>query len=203
MPIVRATTGNATGGADAPVNRRRPPSAVWKALAVTALPPHSLREPTHRVSDRAPSYWRLTAILNAAFVWLAAVAAAVSAVVVDDWWRLLLLLGAVVLVAATLPWVTVAPGIRHRVHRWDVTDIAVHVRHGWLTRTDEIVPLSRVQTVDSAQGPLMRLFGLRTVTVQTASSAGTVAIACLDDAVAHDVVARLVAITAATPEDAT
>jgi membrane protein YdbS with pleckstrin-like domain len=49
----------------------------------------------------------------------------------------------------------------------------------------------------------MRAFGLRTVTVQTASSAGTVAIACLDDTIAQQVVARLVAITAATPEDAT
>ena len=69
--------------------------------------------------------------------------------------------------------------------------------------TDEIVPLSRVQTVDSTQGALMRLFDLRTVTVKTASGAGTVAIACLDDTVAQQVVARLVTVTAATPEDAT
>lgn len=170
---------------------------------MTALPPHRLREPAHRVSDKAPSYWRLTAVLNAAVVWVAAVVAVVVALFLTDGWRALVIAVAAAAVLATLPWVTVAPGIRHRVHRWDVTDIAVHVRHGWLTRVDEIVPLSRVQTVDSTQGPLMRLFGLRTVTVQTASAAGTVAIACLDDPVAQDLVARLVAITAATPEDAT
>lgn len=170
---------------------------------MTALPPHRLREPTHQVSGKAPSYWRLTAVLNAAVIWVAAVVAIVVALFVPGGWRVLIIAVSVVAVLATLPWVTVAPGIRYRVHRWDVTDIAVHVRHGWITRVDEIVPLSRVQTVDSAQGPLMRLFGLRTVTVQTASGAGTVAIACLDDAVAQDVVARLVAITAATPEDAT
>jgi hypothetical protein len=49
----------------------------------------------------------------------------------------------------------------------------------------------------------MRQFGLRTVKVSTASAAGTVLISCLDDAVARDVIAKLVAITAATPEDAT
>jgi uncharacterized protein len=168
------------------------------------LPVLSLREPSHRVSQRAPAYWRVHAAVGAAVMWLAAVALLVTVLLVPGgWWSALLWLGVVLLVIAPVPWLTVAPRIRFDVHRWEITDIAVHVRSGWLSRTDEIVPLSRVQTVDSAQGPLMRLFGLRTVTVQTASSVGTVAIACLDDRVAAQVVARLVAITAATPEDAT
>jgi uncharacterized protein len=176
---------------------------VWKARRVT-LPPLALREPSHRVSQRAPAYWRVGAAAVAVAMWLGAVALLVTVLLVDGgWWTPLLWLGVVVLAVVPVPWLAVAPGIRYDVHRWEVTDIAVHVRHGWLSRTDEIVPLSRVQAVDSAQGPLMRLFGLRTVTVQTASSEGTVAIACLDDAVAQEVVARLVAITAATPEDAT
>jgi membrane protein YdbS with pleckstrin-like domain len=169
-----------------------------------SLPPLTLREPSHRVSQRAPSYWRVTAVAGAALMWLAAIGLLATVLLVEGgWWTVLLWLGVVVLAIAPVPWLTIAPRIRYDVHRWEVTDIAVHVRHGWLSRTDEIVPLSRVQTVDSAQGPIMRAFGLRTVTVQTASSAGTVAIACLDDAVAQQVVARLVAITAATPEDAT
>lgn len=169
-----------------------------------SLPPLELREPSHRVSTRAPSYWRVEAAVGAALMWLGAVALLVTVLLVPGgWWSLLLWLGVAMLAVVPVPWLTVAPRIRYRVHRWEVTDIAVHVRHGWLTRTDEIVPLSRVQTVDSAQGPLMRLFRLRTVTVQTASSAGTVAIACLDDPIAQQVVARLVAITAETPEDAT
>ncbi|MDH2414968.1 PH domain-containing protein [Nocardioides sp. CER19] len=168
------------------------------------LPAPSLREPSHRVSQRAPAYWRVHAAVAAVVMWLTAVALLVTVLLVPGgWWSVLLWVGVAVLAVAPVPWLTLAPRIRFDVHRWEVTDIAVHVRSGWLSRTDEIVPLSRVQTVDSAQGPLMRVFGLRTVTVQTASSAGTVAIACLDDAVAQEVVARLVAITAATPEDAT
>jgi membrane protein YdbS with pleckstrin-like domain len=168
------------------------------------LQPLALREPSHRVSRRAPAYWRLRAALGAAVGWLVAVGLLVAAVAADTgWWTVPLWAGALLLVLVPLPGLTLAPRIRYDVHRWEVSEIAVHVRHGWLSRTDEIVPLSRVQTVDSTQGPLMRGFGLRTVTVQTASKAGTVAIACLDDAVAHDVVSRLVAITAATPEDAT
>ena len=166
--------------------------------------PQRLREPAHQVSERAPAYWR-TAEAISAVIWLAiAIGAAVTAVLVPTgWWTWLIWVVVVLLVLAQVPGLTFVPRVRFRIHRWEVSDIAVHVRHGWLTVVDEIVPLSRVQTVDSTQGPLMRHFGLRTVKVSTASSAGTVEIACLDDALALEVVAKLVAITAATPEDAT
>lgn len=163
-----------------------------------------LREPTRTLSTRAPSYWRTTTALGLVptlvAVWGAAVWLATG--FLDDWaW--LPYVGALAVTVTGLVQLTVAPAVRFRVHRWEITDIAVHVRSGWLTRTDEIVPLSRVQTVDSEQGPLQRTFGLRTVKVSTASSETDVSIDGLDDAVARDVVARLVAITAATPEDAT
>ncbi len=166
--------------------------------------PLALREPARRVSVRAPAYWRVQAAVGAAVAWaLAAVAVAVAVATTHGWWTPLLWVAAAVLVLAPIAALTVVPAIRFRVHRWEVTEIAVHVRYGWISRTDEIVPLSRVQTVDSTVGPLMRAFGLRTVTVQTASSHGTVAIACLDDAVATEVVAHLVAVTSASAGDAT
>lgn len=136
-------------------------------------------------------------------LWCAAVVVAVIAGRTHGWWTSLLWVAAVLLLLVPIPWLLVVPRLRYRIHRWEITDIAVHVRYGWLDLTDEIVPLSRVQTVDSTQGPLMRLFGLRTVTVRTASSAGHVEIACLPDDLAQQVVAQLVAITGATPEDAT
>lgn len=166
--------------------------------------PQRLREPAHHVSERAPAYWRTSALVGSAF-WLLVVAtlAVTSLVAPTGWWTWLLIPAAVVVALSALLGVVYIPSLRFRVHRWEVTDIAVHVRHGWLMVVDEIVPLSRVQTVDSTQGPLMRHFGLRTVTVSTASADGSVLISCLDDAVAHEVVAKLVTITAATPEDAT
>ena len=166
--------------------------------------PQHLREPAHHVSERAPAYWRASALVGSAF-WLLVVAtlAVTGLVAPTGWWTWLLILAALAIALAALLGIMFIPSLRFRIHRWEVTDIAVHVRHGWLTVVDEIVPLSRVQTVDSTQGPLMRRFGLRTVKVSTASAAGSVLISCLDDPVARAVVAQLVTITAATPEDAT
>jgi membrane protein YdbS with pleckstrin-like domain len=99
--------------------------------------------------------------------------------------------------------VVLMPRIRYRVHRWEVTDTAVHTRAGWLGRETRIAPISRVQTVDSRQGALQRAFGLASITVTTASAAGPITVDCLDARTARHVVARLTAITSATEGDAT
>lgn len=111
--------------------------------------------------------------------------------------------GAVRTTADLLPWlmipvvallVVVQPLWRYRVHRWEVTAEAVYTREGWLTRTWRIVPVARIQTVDTTRGPLQQVFGLATIIVRTASHAGSTDIEHLDartaDAVAHDLALR-------------
>lgn len=158
-----------------------------------------LRAPSHQVSPRAIPYWTVSALIGDAVL---VVAAAVAYVLVPDvpgWVGLLVLLLALLAVGHVL----LMPRIRFRVHRWEVSDTAVHTREGWIGRESRIAPISRVQTVDSRQGALMRVFGLASITVTTASAAGPITIDCLDDDVARQVVAQLTAITAATEGDAT
>ena len=158
-----------------------------------------LREPAHRVSPRATGYWRLTAAIGDLVV--LAIAGTTYALVPErPWWATTLL---VLLVAACLVHVLVMPQVRYAVHRWEVTDVAVHTRAGWIGRHTRIAPISRVQTVDSTQGAIMRLFGLASLTVTTASAAGPISIDCLDAETARELVARLTVITAATEGDAT
>ena len=51
---------------------------------------------------------------------------------------------------------------------WSVTDGAVVLRRGVLARKETVVPLARVQAVDTVHGPLQRVFGVQGVDVQTA-----------------------------------
>lgn len=159
----------------------------------------TLREPEHRVSPRAVAYWTTTALAGAVVVWVAS-AVTLLAVPERTWWALTL--GALAVVVP-LVHVLVMPGLRYRVHRWEVEPTAIHTRSGWLTVEQRIAPLSRVQTVDSVQGPLMRLFRLATLTVTTASAAGPISIACLDEDVARHLVAELTEYAGQSPGDAT
>jgi hypothetical protein len=89
------------------------------------------------------------------------------------------------------------------VHRWEATDDAVYALGGWLTRKWQIVPISRIQSIDTEIGLIQRWLGLATVTVTTASSEGKIAIEGLDVRVAEATVDRLREVAAATDGDAT
>lgn len=95
------------------------------------------------------------------------------------------------------------PGYRYLVHRWETTDEAVYALSGWISREWRIVPISRIQSIDTIQGPIERLLRLSTIKVTTASAEGAVKIEGLDDGVAEAAVRRLNEIAQITPGDAT
>jgi membrane protein YdbS with pleckstrin-like domain len=53
---------------------------------------------------------------------------------------------------------------------WKLDERGLHVRRGWLLRSEVLVPRSRVQHLDLERGPLERQFGLATLVVHTAGS---------------------------------
>ncbi len=159
----------------------------------------ALREPAHRVSPRAVPYWRINALIGD-LILVAALGVGLYFEPWGLWWLPVAYVGVVVL---AIVHVIVMPTFRFRVHRWEVNEVAIHTREGWLGRETRIAPINRVQTVDFSQGPLMRAFGLASLTVTTASAAGPITITGLDAERTRDLAAELTAITAADEGDAT
>jgi uncharacterized protein len=160
--------------------------------------PPALREPSQRVSPRARLMWATTAMVEGLVLLgvLLVVGALVDGVDVT-WWAVALL------VVAVAAYVAVVPQWRYLVHRWEVTDTAVYTQTGWWARERRIAPMSRIQTVDHAEGAIARLFGLATVTVTTASAAGALEIEGLDKQVARALVDELTVKADAVEGDAT
>ena len=159
---------------------------------------NELREPRERVSPRARSMW-LVGCLTEGLVMIAilvAVALAWNSLGVR-WW----LVGAAVVLV--LGYAAIVPRWRYHVHRWEVSDTAVYTQTGWWARERRIAPMSRIQTVDYAEGALSRLFGLATVTVTTASAAGALRIEGLDKGLAQRLVDELTLKADAVEGDAT
>jgi membrane protein YdbS with pleckstrin-like domain len=100
-------------------------------------------------------------------------------------------------------YVVVVPQWRYLVHRWEVTETAVYTQTGWWARERRIAPMSRVQTVDHREGAIARLFGLATVRVTTASSAGALTIEGLEQQRARAIVEELTRMADSVPGDAT
>lgn len=79
---------------------------------------------------------------------------------------------------ALIPWVMAGilaarlPGRRYTAWRYRVTDDALRLDRGVMVRVESVVPYTRIQHVDTEQGPIERMLGLMRVTVHTASGSG-------------------------------
>ena len=131
-------------------------------------------EPAERLDPRAKTLWRITGALGA--LPLLAVGAFISSSLL----RVVeapLLLGVLPLLAALVLFVVLAgvvPGLRWRRWRYEIRAEEVDLQRGifWVSRT--LVPLARIQHVDTQSGPLQRRFGLATVVFYTAAGANQI-----------------------------
>jgi len=121
---------------------------------VTELPPR-------RLASGARWVWRLHQVL----AWgIATIVVLVVAPKLDLPGSLALIPLAGLVVA-----VTVAPVLRWRAWRWDVKPEAIEIRRGVLVIRHTVVPMVRVQHVDTTSGLLAQAFDLYSVAIHTAA----------------------------------
>jgi uncharacterized protein len=125
-------------------------------------------EPAERLDPRAITLWRITGALNMLPLLVGAgfAALALSRSGVSRFFEVLPVLAVLVLAGVV---VGVMPGLRWRRWRYEIRPDEVDLQRGifWISRT--LVPLARIQHVDTRQGPLQRRFGLSTVVLYTAA----------------------------------
>ena len=128
-------------------------------------------EPSSPLDPRAVTVWRLSAALGDVVPSLIAIVVAALLAYFDivPW----TIVGAVFAIGAavSLLFVVVVPSLRYRRWRYEVTDDEIDLREGVIIVKRTLIPLVRVQHVDTHQGPIMRAFGLAGVNVATAAGA--------------------------------
>jgi membrane protein YdbS with pleckstrin-like domain len=167
-----------------------------------------LRAPANQVSRRAITLWLLESLFGFVLLvggtWLAATWIGGSGWSwVPSWLSGNIWLPPVVVAVLMAPFVIIEPFLRYAVHRWELSGDVVYARSGWISREWVFVPVSRIQTVDKAQGWFERLLRLATVEIRTASYAGSSAIKGLDQAVAAGLSADLARRAEELRDDAT
>jgi membrane protein YdbS with pleckstrin-like domain len=70
--------------------------------------------------------------------------------------------------------VFVGPVLLWRRWRYEIRDREVDLMRGFVSVTRTLVPMARVQHVDTRQGPLQRRYGLSTVVFYTAAGANEI-----------------------------
>ncbi len=124
-------------------------------------------EPEKRLHPRAKLLWRLTGALQAAPILAGgAFGSYVLAGQAPVYFAVLPALGALVV---TVLLVFVLPPLLWRRWRYEIRPLEVDLQRGLVRVTRTLVPMARVQHVDTRRGPLQRRLGLSTVVFYTAA----------------------------------
>lgn len=150
-------------------------------------------EPSERLDPRAKTVWRISNALGMLPLLTGAVAVGFALLRLAEMPLLVAALPAVAALALAILSVGIAPDLRWRRWRYEIRPDEVDLQRGvwWVSRT--LVPLARIQHVDTRQGPLQRRFGLSTVVFYTA--AGPNQIPELSTPIAADVRDRIAELT--------
>lgn len=131
---------------------------------------HARPDPKERIDRRALPVWRLTGAVNAVIVCLVAAALTIGVIWLDLPWGPLI---AAVVIAFALGFsyiiIVVVPAIRWRRWRYEVSEREIYLKHGLIVIKRTLIPMVRVQHVDTEQGPFLRRYGLATVSISTAA----------------------------------
>jgi membrane protein YdbS with pleckstrin-like domain len=127
------------------------------------------REPSERLDPRARLLWRITGAAQAFFIALFS-GGIVGAVFFGPGAPFYLWgIPAALTALAVLFLIILMPSLRWRRWRYEIREDEVDLQRGivWVSRT--LVPLARIQHVDTRTGPLERRLGLATVVFFTAA----------------------------------
>ena len=127
--------------------------------------------PANQLNPKIKNVWRindaiwLTVVFLCCFVQFAIAAAVDSA----GWMFIVLAALAALYVVGMVVWLVVLPPIRFMRWCYELSDDYLDIARGIVWRKRFVIPFIRVQNTDTRQGPILRAFGLASVTVATAA----------------------------------
>ncbi|MFD0679075.1 MULTISPECIES: PH domain-containing protein [unclassified Paenibacillus] len=155
-------------------------------------------QPSERIDQRAIAVWQLgAAITSALFAAVGVAAIIVSIKFAWPWWIPVLVCVAVVLEMALD--ITIMPPLRWKRWRYEIREEEIDLLQGVIFVTRTVIPMVRIQHVDTHQGPILRKYGLTSVTFSTA--AGKHHIPALADDTAARVRKQIAELARVTNED--
>ena len=146
--------------------------------------------PKHKLSKSAIRAWRISTMLFMLFLFLIPLALWLNSYFGSGGMSLWMIGSfTFILIVFTALAVFFIPEIRWRRWAYEVDEHEVDLQSGIIIVTRTLVPVKRVQHVDTRQGPILRSYGLADVTISTAAT--THRIPALDEEMADQVRDRI------------
>ena len=136
---------------------------------------------TNKIPDKGKTVWRIYGLLQSLVVLLLAVGGGVVTYFLEGPKWIYAVLTAVWIIFFVL-WVIVFPNIRHNIWRYEVREKEIEIQSGLFVVQNTLIPMVRVQHVDTAQGPILKRYNLADISISSAATTHTIPFLLVEDA---------------------
>lgn len=137
--------------------------------------------PKHSIDKRALKVWKINAGIMLGIIWIIIIVVAIIAYIHD--WPIVYVLAPVVLnLIATYLFLFPIPKLRYRRWCYELFEQEIYIQRGIFIMERTLVPMIRVQHVDTKQGPIMKHYGVASVSISTAATVHTIPALSEEDA---------------------
>lgn len=138
-------------------------------------------QPVNRISVKGLKVWRLYGIMQTGILLLIGIGAGVLAYIYEGpWW--IYAIAATVDVLFGYLFIYLFPKIRWMRWRYEVRESEIELQRGIFIVKRTLIPMVRVQHVDTAQGPILRKYNLAEITISTAATNHTIPALVMEEA---------------------
>lgn len=139
------------------------------------------QEPIHKIPRKGLTVWRVYGIISTSIILI--VAGIASFLTFWFHWPTFIVYIAIALVILdALFAIWIIPKIRWDHWRYDVREHEIEIQSGLFVVKRTIVPMVRVQHVDTLQGPILKKYNLANISISTAATTHTIPMLISDDA---------------------
>ncbi|HEX6594130.1 MAG TPA: PH domain-containing protein [Bacillota bacterium] len=125
--------------------------------------------PRNTIAKDSINVWKMTAAIFMIFFWLCLIGVTVAWITFEFPYGYLMVAWGIGILS-TYVFVFLIPKLRFKRWRYEVFEQEIYIQHGIVMRTRTLIPMIRVQHVDTKQGPILRKFNLASVTISTAAT---------------------------------
>lgn len=127
----------------------------------------------NQIPEKGKTVWRIYGVFQSLTILLLAIGAGVLTYFLEGpkW---IYVVASVVWIIVTVLWIVVFPNIRHRIWRYEVREKEIEIQSGLFVVKNTLIPMVRVQHVDTAQGPILKRYNLADITISSAATSHTI-----------------------------
>lgn len=125
--------------------------------------------PKNTIALDAIKAWKLTAIIFVGLLWLLTIVGMVLTILFR-WPLWYVIVASAISLLSTYLFVFLLPRLRWRRWRYEVFEQEIYIQHGIFIVKRTLIPMIRVQHVDTKQGPILKRYKLASLAISTAAT---------------------------------